>query len=310
MAALPAGYAARAATLADRDAWLAVIFVVDEDEMGYAEYSMDDVDGDFGRPGFDLASDAFVVTDPTGTLVGHGNVACRVEDPDLADLDVYVHPAHPTAELEAYLLERTEARARELGAARARIANIPGNTVRDSLFRASGYELVRCFHRMRIDFDGPLTAPVVPEGVTLRNFVPGVDDAATIATVDAAFGEHWDSQPTHESDWQNRFVGRSDFDPSLWWLAEVDGEIAGVLIGFPNQAGAGWVKELGVRKEYRGRGIARTLLLTSFAAFQSRGWGAALLGVDTENATGALRLYEGAGMSPAFRIDVFERRLS
>ncbi|MEO8107210.1 MAG: GNAT family N-acetyltransferase, partial [Actinomycetes bacterium] len=61
--------------------------------------------------------------------------------------------------------------------------------------------------------------------------------------------------------------------------------------------GAGYVPLIGVKKHLRGRGIARALLLTAFSEYQQRGCTGVQLGVDTGNATGAIRLYESVGMT-------------
>jgi ribosomal protein S18 acetylase RimI-like enzyme len=72
----------------------------------------------------------------------------------------------------------------------------------------------------------------------------------------------------------------------------------------------GWVRSLGVRRPWRRRGLGLALLLASFGAFWERGTRTIGLGVDGENTTGAVRLYEKAGMRVELRIDRFERVLS
>jgi ribosomal protein S18 acetylase RimI-like enzyme len=71
----------------------------------------------------------------------------------------------------------------------------------------------------------------------------------------------------------------------------------------------GWVRNVGVVGSARGRGLGTFLLRTAFAEFARRGRDTVGLGVDTENATGALRLYEGLGMTLHFAADTWELRL-
>ncbi len=59
--------------------------------------------------------------------------------------------------------------------------------------------------------------------------------------------------------------------------------------------------------DVRGRGIGLALLQEAFRVFQARGERIVGLGVDTENATGALALYERAGMAVEESSDVWER---
>ena len=58
----------------------------------------------------------------------------------------------------------------------------------------------------------------------------------------------------------------------------------------------GYTDLLGVRREYRGRGIAQALLADAMRRFAAAGMDRASLDVDSENPTGALALYEQDGL--------------
>lgn len=77
---------------------------------------------------------------------------------------------------------------------------------------------------------------------------------------------------------------------------------------YPGRPGAGWVRPLAVRRRWRRRALA--LLLASFGPFGERGTRVVGLGVDGENTTGAVRLYEKAAMRVEHRVDLHERRLA
>jgi len=64
----------------------------------------------------------------------------------------------------------------------------------------------------------------------------------------------------------------------------------------PERSGGGWIGAIGVRPAWRGRGLAKALLLHSFREFHRRGKRRVGLGVDAQNATDATRLYESIGM--------------
>jgi ribosomal protein S18 acetylase RimI-like enzyme len=66
---------------------------------------------------------------------------------------------------------------------------------------------------------------------------------------------------------------------------------------------------LGVRRPWRRRGLGLALLHASFREFRARGLPRALLGVDSENTTGATRLYERAGMRVERTSDSYEKVL-
>ena len=69
----------------------------------------------------------------------------------------------------------------------------------------------------------------------------------------------------------------------------------------------GWVSDLGVRRAWRKRGIASALLCASMRTFKATGLDDAMLGVDTGNPTGALRLYERLGFVQVKRFITFEK---
>ncbi len=84
-------------------------------------------------------------------------------------------------------------------------------------------------------------------------------------------------------------------------MAEADWEATGVR--------EGWVGQLGVRRAWRRRGLATALLVRSMEAFRAAGLEAATLGVDTENPTGALGIYERVGFRPIRRFVRLRRPL-
>lgn len=88
----------------------------------------------------------------------------------------------------------------------------------------------------------------------------------------------------------------------MWYLAEKDGEIAGACLNMLSRVEdpeMGWVSQLGVRRAYRKQGLGLALLRIAFREFARRGKKRVGLGVDTGSLTGALKLYETAGMHPA-----------
>jgi mycothiol synthase len=125
-----------------------------------------------------------------------------------------------------------------------------------------------------------------------------------------SFADHWEFRPVPLEAWRAFSVDRPDFDPTLYWLAEADGEVAGICLGQWHGSGDptfGWVEVLAVRRPWRGRGLGLALLRDAFAELAARGATRVGLGVDAENTTGAVRLYERAGMQPVRRLDVYER---
>ena len=81
-------------------------------------------------------------------------------------------------------------------------------------------------------------------------------------------------------------------------------------LNYPKRMGDwGWIGTLAVRPAWRRRGLGRALLLEGFRRFAASGESHVALGVDSENPSGATRLYESVGMRVLWRADVWRKVL-
>jgi mycothiol synthase len=304
----------RAPTFDDLQAVVDLVNACSVAEGGTPDENPEILRSDWQTPGFDLAADAWVAVAPGGQLVGYEQVEVS-DDSSPIELDGYVHPEYAGRGIGTHLLQLAEKRVRQTritGAAEA--ARLRGNIAAANagarqLFMSEGYQLIRHFWRMEIDFDAPPAPPPLPEGISVRPFVPGSDERAAYETVEEAFADHWQHvRPTFE-DWARRSIQREDFSPSLWFLAHDGAEVVGTLLGYPRGVQFGWVRGLGVRRGWRGRGVGMALLRTAFAAFYAHGYRGAGLGVDAQSLTGATRLYERAGMRVTEQYETYEKVL-
>jgi mycothiol synthase len=288
-------------------------------EVGHDLHGEDVVDANevqkwFTSPSADRERDLRVAELPDGTLAGFGSLADVADDHAILWLRVTLHPVHGTVGMGERLLATAEERARERG--------IPGRSLihascssKDErvagLYMRSGYRFVRHFFRMQIDLTEPPPEPVWPEGIDLRPLAPERDLEHVFAADEEAFEDHWGFVRIPFDTWKHWMTG-GRFDPSLWLLAYDGDELAGFSLNQPDEGGdpdLGWIGVLGVRRPWRRRGLALALLLQSFGEFRRRGRKRAGLGVDAENTTGAVRLYEKAGMVPVRRFDTYEKQL-
>jgi ribosomal protein S18 acetylase RimI-like enzyme len=217
-------------------------------------------------------------------------------------LDGYVHPEHRGRGLGAEILRLGEERALEGGGVRVQSGTLHADAAARALFERQGYAFVRAFLRMGIELPDEVPEPSLAGG--LHVVVPD-DDAEVHAAVQEAFADHWDHQPRDLSAFLERHEG---VDRSLWRGVRDGDRLVAVAVN-ELRFGAGWVGRLGTLREWRGRGIASALLQASFAEFRRRGETFAQLGVDAESPTGAVRVYERAGMHVVWRADVFEKHL-
>lgn len=222
--------------------------------------------------------------------------------------DLRVPPSEPD-EIRLALLDWVEERTRERGGTLLRFHVASGDHAIKRLLEDRDMRVIRRFYRMRIELDHDPAAPVWPDDLSVRSATP--EDAKRVYEAhQESFEDHWEHARPPFLEWEH-WLMRDGYDLSLWFLAEEDGEIAGLSLcrEHEGERGLAWVSVLGVRKPWRRRGLGRALLLHSFHEFRRRGFHAAVLGVDAESLTGANKLYESAGMRVIRRNDVYERKL-
>jgi mycothiol synthase len=177
---------------------------------------------------------------------------------------------------------------------------------------ADGWKPVRYSFQMRIDLHDGLPEPRWPGGISARTLQTG-DEQRIYEAYNDAFADDWYFRVQPFEEWSSDAFGRENFDPTLIWLAEEDGELAGFSANswhFSGDPQFGWIGILGVRPRWRRRGLATALLRKSLLDFHRRGATRVGLGVDAQNTTGAVRLYERVGMHVARRNDTYEKQLS
>ena len=183
-----------------------------------------------------------------------------------------------------------------------------GNVSAIRLLEGYRYQPIRTVRQMTIELDPSFDAGPVPDGVTIRRHVAGVDGPVAFAVLNASFATHFGFFEESFEEWWAQQQADETWDPTLGLVAELEGEIVGASNNGVIE-GTGHVFELGVLPESQGRGIGRALLRHSLAMFAARGIRIGRLGVDTENVTGAFELYRSVGMVPYREHRVFEKHL-
>jgi mycothiol synthase len=311
---LPAGFVARRPCGDDLYEIVALIAAADTAVSGETIASPEDLLADWGQPRFALERNAWLVVAADGRAAAY---AWAADSADHASIDgqFLVHPRHQWCGLEAPLLDWIERYAEGPAAAAAGRRVSLGiwcdrGDRRAELYRSAGYTLVRSFLRLRMALDRLPDDPLAyapPPGLEVRRFTPGRDERATWETSQEAFADHfrYSAQPFEE--WrQSSYAGGVDTD--LWFTAWDADRMIGYVVCYLEPYG-GYVDQLGVRRPWRRRGLGRLLLLTAFAALRERGCAEAVLGVDSENQSGAVGLYEGLGMRVSLTHDFYEKIL-
>ena len=146
--------------------------------------------------------------------------------------------------------------------------------------------------------------PACPPDLTLAGFDWAHDDAVRRAH-NEAFATHWGSSQRSPEEWQRWFTGDRHFRPDLSFVVLDGDEVAAYALchRYPEEDElhgytSGWLGQLGTRAPWRGRGLGTSLLRRIVAAMQADGLDRAALNVDSQNATGALALYERRASAP------------
>lgn len=277
-------------------------------------YEVEDLREELQAVGFDPVRDS-VAAWQDGRLVGagklwiagnpgrDGKVTVRVEGG--------VHPDYRGQGIGRRIMDRLEPRARQLAAERhpgievwlVAYGGLPGASVRP-LLEHRGYELVRYFHELKRPLTGELPAE---SDDRVQVYRPELADAIRLAHNDA-FAEHWGSAPRTEEQWREVVESRS-FRPACTFVSlAADGSVDAYVLSSAFMAEELYIGLVGTRPRARGQGLARACLAAALRAGAASGLTEAVLSVDSQNGSGAGRLYESMGFSRV-RVSAVYRKL-
>ena len=223
--------------------------------------------------------------------------------------DNYVRPDYRSPLMQEFVLEWWEARCRQRFARKD--DGLPRFLWRDaydwqedkiSFLEAHGYEPLRYYDELLADLSAPVTERSLPDGLSIMSWESApLDDSHSVHN--EAFADHWGSQPQSETSWAQNV---NDFSlPSASFVA-YDGETpvaylmaAAYPLDFDDKGRReAWIEGLGTLRAYRRKGIGSALVTSAMAEFASMGMEFAVLGVDSENPTGAYGVYQSLGFVP------------
>jgi GNAT superfamily N-acetyltransferase len=285
-AALPQGLTHRPLTPADASATHAVFAAAEQHDIGEVAVELEDIESDWQRPSFDLATQSVGVFDGT-ELVAAGEVYKGRRG------EASVHPDHRGRGIGTWLVRWTEECARRSGGAVVG-QTVPADSPAERMFRGLGYEEGWTSWVLEVPAGCAIEPQPLADGYRIRDFEPGRDEESAFRVIEDAFNEWPDRQPSTLGDWVARTTGRPGFEP--WQLRLTDSpddEVVGAAFTILS-GDCGYIDQLAVRADQRGRGLARALLVDAFERARERGVTRSELSTDSR--TGALPLYEHVGM--------------
>lgn len=261
------------------------------------------------RANFNPADDLVVAT-VSGQIAGHGWVDWVQTTDGKREYRTrgHVDPEWRRRGIGSALLAHNEARLLEIAAGhpddlpRVFGAFAPDRRIgAGHLLLGAGYRRVRYFFDMVRPTLDEIVVPPLPEGMELRPVSDTDGYRRLFAAVNEAFMDHWGGFDASEATFQ-QWLAEPNFDPTLFVIAWDGDEIAGAVVNTidaeENEAldrRRGLLDSVFVRRPWRRRGLASALVGRSLAQLRERGMTSAWLGVDAENPTGALGVYERAG---------------
>jgi mycothiol synthase len=187
-------------------------------------------------------------------------------------------------------------------------------TARMNLLEQHGYTPVRyAFEMVRPDLEN-IPDLQLPAGVEIRpvkqEHLRQIWEASN-----EAFRDHWGYIPDPWVEFKS-FIDSPEFDPTLWRVAWQDDQIAGMVLSFIDKdqnemygRRRGYTENICVRRPWRKQGLAKALIASSLLALKERAMSEAGLGVDAENISGALYLYEYMGFRVVKRSTIYRKPL-
>jgi mycothiol synthase len=234
-------------------------------------------------------------------LVGYAHVD-TTDVVEGASAELVVHPMSRRHGLgRALVVAATEAAAEHDPTGRLRLWAHGDHPSAAALALSLGFRRARVLYQMRRSLFAPIDAPKLPDGVTLRPFVPGEDDQRWVALNARAFADLPDQGRWTLKDLRVR-MAEPWFDPGGFLLAEREGQ----LVGFHwtkvhgdqshDHDPIGEVYVLGVDPAAQGLGLGRALTLAGLRYLRNRGLDQAMLYVDGTNSS-AIALYQKLGFA-------------
>jgi mycothiol synthase len=170
--------------------------------------------------------------------------------------------------------------------------------------KANGYEKAWEVWLMGIDLPDDIPEPQWPEGVTVRTYGGEEAEAREIKDLlDLAYAQEFHHHPATFENWSRFMFDDPMFDAGVWFLAVADEKIVGAALNWDE----GYIKDLVVHPEWRGRGLGKALVYQTFAEFKRRGLPRVTLKTDSNNPTDAWRLYERVGMRKERTYEIFQK---
>lgn len=280
------------------------------DQAIYGEIDTTEEDIINSWKGIDVSKSSYVVINEEENIIGYGILTGNERQFPSA---VLINPNNINQGIEYSLWSKLEERATELieysPSLDGTIVTQANNHYEEKVLEEAGFIPTRIWWEMGIELKSNAPSPLWPKDITVRHYIPGVDDEGLHQAFNEAFANHWNSPPSSLEEFLKR-TEREGFHPTLWSLAMYGDEVVGFIFSKKDTDNKAEITHLGVRRSKRKQGLGLALLHHAFDQLQQEGISKVHLSVDSENITGAPRVYETAGMKVQSKFVRFDKEVS
>ncbi len=279
---------------------------------------IEEIQEQFDEPYFNPLEDGRVI-EADGEIIAWGRIWHEPsgERQERAYLWGAVHPSHRRRGLGTELIQWQIERARQVLGSYAhdlprfvRSDSFDWQTEVQSLFEREGMQAVRWDEEL-VRSLVEIPDPEVPDGIQIIAWDEDLSEEVRVVA-NTAFADHWGTTPRSPEGWEDRIRSHAS-RLDLSWIAMAGGQVVGYTLSshYPSDEAVtgrleGWVSHLGVLSDWRKKGIASSLINHSLESFRNAGFSHAMIGVDSDNPSGASRLYRGLGFEMLHRMVTHE----
>lgn len=275
--------------------------------------SVSELRQEFETPSLDKARDLHLWEDADSKLIGFGQLWIPESGEEIDGfLWFRVHPTARGGALERQIVAWAEGRMREVGQERSAQVKLRSGTRADksnyiAMLESCGFTTDRFFFTMERSLSLPVSEPQLPASFTIRQIRSNEDAQAWVELFNQSFIDHWNHHDLTVESYKH-WLTDPDYKPELDLVAvAADGIFAAFChchISLEdnkrNGRNEGWIGTLGTRRGFRRMGLGRAMLLAGMQQLKAAGVDTARLGVDSENPSGAFRLYESVGFRKVY----------
>lgn len=276
---------------------------------------------EWGEPDFDITQSTYGVFSNDEELVAYALIWDTHDNPVHPIIEWAVHPDYLDHDLGAQLLqwaEKTCQRIIALCPPDARLSLhttvLKGYAPVENTLAQEGYIAIRAKYDMRIDMESRPEPAAIADIFIVRTYKDEKDLPDFVRAFQDSFSDHFgyverdfDKVVEEFRHWFSTDV----IDPALVFFAidKASGEIVGYVLGLNefHDPSMGYIDLMGVRRNYRRRGLARNLLQHAFREYWDQGKKSVTLEVDGESLTNAVTFYEKSGMTIEYEYLRYEK---